>query len=120
VELEKNSPNIKTKNENPITIQTAIGLPSFPLDHISFFVRKDFSSEGKVVRKTMSLIIRKIRAQILLNTYDTKDRKKSDHKLRNCSNLFCPAGLKPSKLSWKNLLDEGRFIVKDMLNNIIP
>ncbi len=49
---------------------------------------------------------------IFLRKYSPRDRKKSNHSLRYCSILFRPEGLNPSKLSWKNLLEEGRLIVK--------
>ena len=102
----------------PITDQVAIGLPSLPLDQISFFVRKDLSSCGKVVRKAISLITSTSNNQIFLKINEVKDRKKSDHNDRNCSILFRPHGLKPSKLSWKNLFEEGRFIVNAIVDII--
>jgi len=90
----------------------AIVLPNLPLDHIIFLVKKSFNLEGTWNMNLTILVSNKPNRYAFLKRYRKIDRKKSNHNLKYCSILFRPEGLNPSKLSWKNLLEEGRLIVK--------
>ncbi len=92
--------------------QVAIVLPNLPLDHIIFLVRNIFNWEGIWIINLIKPVSNKPKRYIFLKKYNPRDWKKSNHNLKYCSILFRPEGLNPSKLNWKNLLEEGRLIVK--------
>lgn len=92
-----------------------MGLPSFPRDQISFLVRKDLSSNGILYKNSKNPKIRVNTPSSFFQKYVPRALKNCTQTLRNCSILFRPVGLKPSKLSWKNRFEVGRLMVKAIL-----